>query len=148
MNCIHVFQSKFNMMFLQVMNCLMHNFTHIAGCKNHHKSEALTKTTMLEEEIVTKHAKIDFDDADFFPLKRKEESISLLFCDQLMSKSLKASLAHSEQVITSFQTAQGTPRCQRWVPFFKLQHRENEDIHTVKLFHYNPSLCRPQRSLY
>lgn len=65
-----------------------------------------------------------------------------------MSKSLKASLAHSEQVITSFQTAQGTPRCQRWVPFFKLQHRENEDIHTVKLFHYNPSLCRPRRSLY
>lgn len=72
----------------------------------------------------------------------------MLICDQLMSKSLKASLAHSEQVITSFQTAQGTPRCQRWVPFFKLQHRENEDIHTVKLFHYNPSLCRPRRSLY
>lgn len=51
--------------------------------------------------------------------------------------------AHSEQVIASFQTAQGTPWCPKWVPFFKLQHRENEDIHTVKPLHYNPSLCRP-----
>lgn len=95
---------------------------------------------LLVEQVVTKLAKANFDVADFFfPLKKKN-SISLLFCDQLMSKSLKASLAQSEQVITSFQTAQGTPRCQRWVPFFKLQHTENEDIHTVKLFHYNPSL--------
>lgn len=58
-----------------------------------------------------------------------------------MIKSPKASATHSEQVITSFQTAQGTPRWQGWVPFFKLQYRENEDIHTVKLLHYNPSTC-------
>lgn len=102
----------------------------------------------LEKEMVTRPAKKDSDVVFFCQPKKKKKSISLLFCDQLMSKSLKAFLAHSEQVITSFQTAQGTPRCQRWVPFFKLQHRENEDIHTVKLFHYNPSICRPQHSLY
>lgn len=60
-----------------------------------------------------------------------------------MIKSPKASAAHCKQVIASFQTAQGTPRWQGWVSFFKLQYTENEDIHTVKLLHYNPSLCRP-----
>lgn len=75
--------------------------------------------------------------------KKEKETIWFFVINWRLDSPQEFPEAHSKQVIASIQTAQGTPWCPKWVPFFKPQHWKNEDIHSVKALYYNLSLVKP-----